>query len=126
MLWCARPQMREMLPSYIEGCFGFNNKIMIKESRHLVSWSLKNLWSTRVWVRELVVQGKNTSPPVHLTQGKLHCWLIINSTHVSIRWSHLKFRVDLISWGNLYLIKLNPNHFKTLVLELHLFSILNL
>jgi hypothetical protein len=50
------------------GC-GFNHKIMIIRfrSRHLVLWSLGNLMECESPSKELVVQGKNSSPAVHPT-----------------------------------------------------------
>ena len=47
-----------------------------KKSRHLVLWSLEDLGSARVWVREQVVQGKDVSPLVHPIYGKLLCCLL--------------------------------------------------
>jgi hypothetical protein len=38
----------------------------------------------------LVVQGKDTSPLVQPTQGKLHCCLIVFLCQISIRWSFSK------------------------------------
>jgi hypothetical protein len=45
----------------------------------------------------LVVQREDASPPVHPTEGKLHCCLIIFLSLVSICWSRLWFKVDLSS-----------------------------
>ena len=60
----------------------------------------------------LVMQREDASPPVHLTSGKLHCYLIGFLGRVSICWSFLRFKVDLSSWESLYLIGLNRNHSK--------------
>jgi hypothetical protein len=38
----------------------------------------------------LVVQGKDTSPLVQPTQGKLYCYLIVFLCQISIRWSFSK------------------------------------
>ena len=89
--------------------FGLNNNIMIWESHHLVSWSLGNLLFVRVWAGGLVMQGEDTSPSVHPTYGKLHYWLIVIISRVSICWSHFRFKTYLPSWESLYIIGLNPN-----------------
>jgi len=48
---------------------GVTHKIMIIKfrSRHLVLWLLENLMVCESLGKELVVQGEDTSPPVHLT-----------------------------------------------------------
>jgi hypothetical protein len=69
----------------------------------------------------LVVQGKDASPPMHHTKCKLHCCLIIFLGRVSICGSHLWSKADLPSWGNLYLIRLNPNYFKVQILTSYSF-----
>jgi hypothetical protein len=65
-------------------------------SRHLVLWSL-GTYGLRELGKGLVVQREDTSPPVHPTEGKLHCCLIIFLSLVSICWSRLWFKVDLSS-----------------------------
>jgi hypothetical protein len=47
----------------------------------------------------LVVQGEDASPPVHPTYGKLHYCLIVFLGRVSIRWSSLRFKADLLREG---------------------------
>jgi hypothetical protein len=90
--------------------FEFNHKVMILgfRSRHLVLWSLENLM-----VCESLGKGTSCVRGICITLSKLHCWLIVFIGHVSICWFHLRFKADLSSWECLYLIRLNPNYFKT-------------
>jgi len=50
--------------------------------------------------------------------------LIINLKHDSIYWSHLRLKADLSSLRSLYLVRLNSNRSKTLILASHLLFIL--
>jgi hypothetical protein len=82
----------------------------------------RNLWSTRVWVRDWLCKGKTHHP--QCTLPKVSCivvWLFFLGRS-SIRWSFLRFKADLPSWGSLYLIGLNPNHSKVWILKLLLFT----
>ena len=87
----------------------------------------RNLWSARVWVRDWLCKGKTHHP--QCTLPKVRCivvWLFFLS-RVSIRWSFLRFKADLSSWGSLYLIGLNPNRSKVWIFSitfLHLVSLI--
>ena len=48
-----------------------------KESPPSIMVTRKPIGLRESWVRGLVVQGEDESPPVHPTYGKLHCCLIV-------------------------------------------------
>ena len=103
--------------------FRFNHKIVINVQESPPSiMVIRNLWSTRVWVRDWLCKGKTYHP--QCTLPKVSCivvWLFFLS-RVSICWSFLRFKVDLYSWKSLYIIELNPNHSEVWILASHLFT----
>jgi hypothetical protein len=92
-------------------------------SRHLVLWSLGiyGLWESGKGT--VCARRRHMNP--QCTLPKVSCiivWLFFLS-RISIRWSFLRFKVDLSSWESLYLIGLNPNRFKVWILTSYFYTL---
>ena len=93
--------------------FEFNHKIIINVKKSLPSIMVtNNPMVCESLGKRLVIQGKDASPLGHSTWGRLHCCLIVFLCYFFIPWSCIRFKKDLLSWINLYLIKFNHNHSK--------------
>jgi len=107
--------------------FGFNHKIMVKVYKSPPNIMItRNLWSTRVWVRDWLCKEKMYHSQCTLPKVSCIAISLFFSRSGFYYWSCLRFKVDLSSQKSLYLIRLNPNHSTVWVSALHLFYVLYL